>query len=103
MVGAHHPTIYKFVESLSVEQSRMETRRVRLAGGEQISLYAKAEYRANNERLKRLIDDYDRRAWNESLKDCSHACGFGNDSRDQSHLVELFELTLLCWYCCTVF
>lgn len=72
MIGAHHQELYRFLESLQLEQSLMETKRAKVDAGTAYPLYAKAMYRATNERLKNLIAGYTIPGREAFLRGCSH-------------------------------
>jgi len=76
MVGSNHPTIYRLVEHIQLEQSLMETKKARLDAGETHPLYSKVVYRAINQRLQTVIADYANRDLQQFLRSCSYNFNF---------------------------
>jgi hypothetical protein len=60
-VGIHHPQIYRLIKEIIKEQGLTESKIARLLGGEDVSLYSNAIYRATNQHIQNIIDDYDQR------------------------------------------
>ena len=55
---APHPNIFRFVEGLQEENTRINAICVKLNGGEEVPLYTRREYRQANERLLRVLGRY---------------------------------------------
>ncbi len=66
------PTLFKLLEALLRENTRVNALAVRVDMGEDIPLYSRPQYQTANERLKNLIATYHQKTVDQYLTACSY-------------------------------
>jgi len=56
-IGSNHPTIFKFIDAIKLEQGRTEAQIVKLDAGENIQMSQK--YNSVNANIFNVVEDYD--------------------------------------------
>ena len=72
-VGCHHPTIWKFIQALKLEQGIVEVKQMKFLAGEKPTKRIKWQHQ--EETLKNIIQDYLNRTMLEFLKGIAHHIG----------------------------
>ena len=67
-VGASHPSIFKLIEKLHLEQSATERILAKLLAGETFPKFSKKKYEKLNDRIETILEDYDFRLKIDFLK-----------------------------------
>ena len=71
-LGCHHPNIFKLLDAVLREQVRVNAIYQRINAGEEVPLYSRIPYFQANQRLLRIIGNYDQRTADNFLAACSH-------------------------------